>query len=392
MKTGVIIVAAGRGARLGGETPKQYRLLAGKTVLERALACFLASPKIDAVQVVIHPDDVALYTKAVAALAADARLKTPVYGNSTRQGSVHAGVVALDNVDVVLIHDAARPFVSDTLLQNALEAGSTGDASIPGLPVTDTIKEIDDQHSVVATLSRDKLRSVQTPQVFRRSALLAAHDRAAEQGVMSFSDDGALMEWAGHRVKIFAGDAANIKLTYEADFTSAERFFREEHQMISRTGIGYDVHALGTGDHVWLGGLKIAHDQGVIAHSDGDVALHALTDAVLGTIADGDIGVHFPPSDPQWRGASSDRFLAFACERVRQRGGIIDFLDCALQCEAPKLSPHRDAMRKRIAEIAGISEAQVSVKATTMEKLGFIGRREGITAQAIATVRLPEGA
>lgn len=392
MRTGAIIVAAGRSARLGGAKPKQYRLLAGRTVLERTLACFLALPEIEVIQVVIHPDDLADYNDAVADLSMYAgRLRTPVLGGATRQESVYAGVVALNDVDAVLIHDAARPFVSREFLGKALDMAGWEKASIPGISVTDTIKQINEDGIVIATPPRERMRAIQTPQAFDREALLDAHMRARQQGLDTFTDDGALMEWAGYDVVVFPGDPANVKLTYEADFIAAENALRKgETRMISRTGIGYDVHAMSEGDHVWLGGLRIPHDRGVVAHSDGDVVLHALTDAVLGAIADGDIGTHFPPSDPQWRGASSDRFLAFACERVRARGGIIDHLDCALQCEAPRLSPHREAMRRRIAEIADVSETRVSVKATTMERLGFIGRQEGIAAQAVATVRLPE--
>lgn len=394
MTTGVIIVAAGRGTRLQGAGPKQYRLLAGKSVLARTLTCFLDTPGITAIQVVIHKDDESEYEHAIAGLIGkDARLRPPVFGGETRQQSVHAGLLALTDMENIMVHDAARPFVSEELLARALAATDWGEAAIPGVAVTDTIKQVDDNQTVIATPPRESLRAIQTPQVFTHAALLEAHQRAAQENRTTFTDDGALMEWAGHRVLVFQGDPANIKLTYEADFITAEqKFIKEGRTMISRTGIGYDVHAMSEGDHVWLGGLKIPNSQGVTAHSDGDVVLHALTDAVLGALADGDIGTHFPPSDPQWRGASSDRFLAFACEKVRARGGIIDHLDCALLCEAPRLTPHREAMRQRIADIAGIPVTRVSVKATTMERLGFIGREEGIAAQAVASIRLPETA
>jgi 2-C-methyl-D-erythritol 4-phosphate cytidylyltransferase/2-C-methyl-D-erythritol 2,4-cyclodiphosphate synthase len=257
--------------------------------------------------------------------------------------------------------------------------------------VTDTVKVVDDSARVTATPDRRLLRAVQTPQAFDFQSLLRIHRQAAEKGLLSFTDDAALVEWAGLPVAVFDGDPANIKLTHPADFIEAERRLGGASMtLISRMGTGFDVHAFGEGDHVWLGGLKVPHTRGVLAHSDGDVILHALTDALLGALADGDIGTHFPPSDPQWRGASSDRFLAYAAERVRARGGVIDHLDVTLLCEAPRLGPHREAMRARIAEIVGLRVEQVSLKATTTEKLGFTGRSEGIAAQAAATVRLPE--
>ncbi|MEN3930840.1 bifunctional 2-C-methyl-D-erythritol 4-phosphate cytidylyltransferase/2-C-methyl-D-erythritol 2,4-cyclodiphosphate synthase [Microvirga sp. W0021] len=392
MKTGVIIVAAGRSARLGGDLPKQYRLLGGKSVLERTLECFLSHEAIAKIQVVIHQDDLALYNQAIAEISIHKhKLCPPVWGGATRQESVYAGIKALQSVDVVLIHDAARPNVSAELINRAINSVQNDIAAVPGTPVTDTIKQVDDNGRVIATPDRNALRAVQTPQAFRQAVLQQAHHDAQTLGRNDFTDDGALMEWAGHSVTVFEGDPLNIKLTYQADFEKMEQTLEHEgHHMITRTGLGYDVHALTEGDHVWIGGVKIPHNKGVLAHSDGDVVLHALTDAVLGAIADGDIGTHFPPSDPQWKGASSDRFLAFACQRVRDRGGIIDHLDTAMMCEAPKLSPYREEIRKRIAEIAGIPESSVSIKATTMEKLGFIGRHEGLAAQSVATIRIPE--
>lgn len=392
MKTGIIIVAAGRSVRLGGEQPKQYRMLGGKTVLERTLACFVSSPEIDAVQVVIHPDDLVSYNTVIEKIASETgKILPPVFGGETRQESVHAGLLTLTSNDIILVHDAARPFVSNELLKRALTVIQGKVAAIPGLLVTDTIKRVNTDGLVLETLPRETMRTIQTPQVFEREALLNAHNRARHAGFNAFTDDGALMEWAGYPVFIFDGATENIKLTYEIDFKISEHRLQEDKEMmISRTGIGYDVHVFTEGNHVWLGGIKIPHDQGILAHSDGDVVLHALTDAVLGAICDGDIGTHFPPSDAQWRGASSDQFLKFACDRVRQRGGIIDHMDCMLLCEAPRLSPHREEMRERIAEIAGISPSRVSIKATTMEKMGFIGRKEGLAAQAVASIRLPE--
>jgi 2-C-methyl-D-erythritol 4-phosphate cytidylyltransferase/2-C-methyl-D-erythritol 2,4-cyclodiphosphate synthase len=241
---------------------------------------------------------------------------------------------------------------------------------------------------VLRTLDRTALRGVQTPQAFGFDALLAAHRKAHAAGREDFTDDAALAEWAGMTVGVFAGEAGNVKLTTAEDFAVAQA--RELAALGDvRTGSGYDVHAFIDGDHVWLGGVRIAHERGVTGHSDADVGLHALVDAILGALAEGDIGAHFPPSDPQWKGASSDRFLRFAVERVAKRGGRIAHLDLTVVCEAPKIGPHRDAMRSRIAEIAGVSIDRVGVKATTSEKLGFTGRREGIAALATATIRLP---
>jgi 2-C-methyl-D-erythritol 4-phosphate cytidylyltransferase/2-C-methyl-D-erythritol 2,4-cyclodiphosphate synthase len=257
--------------------------------------------------------------------------------------------------------------------------------------MTDTIKEVDAAGHVLRTLDRTALRGIQTPQAFGFDALLVAHRKAHAAGREDFTDDAALAEWAGMTVGVFAGEPGNVKLTTAEDFAKAEA--RELAALGDiRTGSGYDVHAFADGDHVWLGGIKIAHERGVTGHSDADVGLHALVDAILGALADGDIGAHFPPSDPQWKGASSDRFLKFAVERVAKRGGRVVHLDLTIVCEAPKVGPHRDAMRARIAEIAGISIDRVGVKATTSEKLGFTGRREGIAAMATATVRLPWGA
>jgi 2-C-methyl-D-erythritol 4-phosphate cytidylyltransferase/2-C-methyl-D-erythritol 2,4-cyclodiphosphate synthase len=259
---------------------------------------------------------------------------------------------------------------------------------VPALAVSDTVKQIDASGQVTATLDRSQLVTVQTPQAFAFPLLRDAHRRATAAGRADFTDDAALAEWAGIAVSVFAGEPANVKLTTQEDFARAETRNLAALADI-RTGSGFDVHAFGDGDHVMLGGVRIPHTRGVVGHSDADVALHALTDAVLGALADGDIGHHFPPSDPQWRGASSDRFLAFACERVRARAGMVAHLDVTIVCEAPRVGPHRDAMRARIAEIAGIALDRVAIKATTSETLGFTGRREGIVAMATATVRLP---
>jgi len=393
MPVAALIVAAGRGSRAGEGLPKQYRPLAGRSVLTRTLEVFLAHPRVDHTIVVIHPDDRDLYQASVDALSHRTGALLPcAHGGETRQDSVRHGLEALTQAgpDVVLVHDAARPFLGADLIDRAIEAGRRGSA-VPGIAVTDTIKIVGRHGEVASTPDRSVLRAVQTPQAFPFEPLLGAHRQAAEAGLHTFTDDGALVEWAGLPVQVFEGDPANIKLTHAADFDQAERRLKgQTMSYVTRLGTGFDVHAFGPGDHVWLGGIRIPHERGVVAHSDGDVVLHALTDALLGALADGDIGTHFPPSDPQWRGASSDRFLAHAASLVRQRGGLIDHLDTTLLCEKPRLGPHRDAMRQRIAAIAGLRIDQVSLKATTTEKLGFTGRGEGIAAQAAATIRLPE--
>ena len=388
-RVAAIVVAAGRGLRAGGDVPKQYRAIAGEAVIRPSLARLAAHRGIDAVQPVIHPDDEAMFRAATAGLD----LLPAAHGGATRQGSVRAGLEALAarQPDLVLVHDAARPFLSDALVTRAIDAGRSFGAAVPAIAVADTVKKVDAAGLVVATLDRTDLRMVQTPQAFAFAMLLDAHRRAAAAGREDFTDDAALAEWAGQRVSIFEGEAGNVKLTTSDDFVRAEAA-RMAALADVRTGNGFDVHAFADGDHVMLGGVRIAHSRGVTGHSDADVALHALVDAVLGALAEGDIGQHFPPSDPQWRGASSDRFLAFACERVRARSGMIAHLDVTIVCEAPRVSPHRDAMRARIAAIAGIPLTRVAVKATTSERLGFTGRGEGIVAMATATVRLPGSA
>jgi 2-C-methyl-D-erythritol 4-phosphate cytidylyltransferase/2-C-methyl-D-erythritol 2,4-cyclodiphosphate synthase len=382
-----VVVAAGRGQRAGGDVPKQYRKIAGAPAIRPTLSAFSSHPRIDLIQTVIHPDDEDLYRAASGGLK---NLLKPVAGGASRQSSVHAGLQALQTraPEIVLIHDAARPFLSGALISRAIEAARTYGAAAPGVAVADTVKKIDQGAMVTETLDRSQLRMVQTPQAFAFALIVDAHRRAAAAGREDFTDDAALAEWAGHRVRMFEGEAGNVKLTTNDDFARAELLSAAALADV-RIGNGYDVHAFVDGDHVMLGGVRIPSQRGVIGHSDADVALHALVDAILGALAEGDIGQHFPPSDPQWRGASSDRFLAFACERVRARGGVIGNLDVTIVCEAPRVSPHRDAMRARIAEIAEISPDRVAVKATTSEKLGFTGRSEGIVAMATATVRLP---
>jgi len=386
-KVAAVIVAAGRGYRAGGDMPKQYRELAGEPVIRPTLAAFLNHPQIGAVQPVIHPDDEAIFRIATAGLE---RLLPPVPGGATRQASVRAGLKALRATapDLVLIHDAARPFLSSDLITRAVAAAKAHGAAVPAVAITDTVKKVDEQDIVSETLDRSRLRTVQTPQAFAYNVIVELHNRAAAAGRDDFTDDAALAEWAGHPVNVFAGESSNVKLTTNDDFERAEAL-RMAALGDVRTGTGFDVHAFGDGDHVMLAGVRVPHSRGVTGHSDADVALHALVDAILGALAEGDIGVHFPPSDPQWRGASSDRFLAFACERVRARSGMIAHLDVTIVCEAPRIGPHRDAMRARIATIAGVPIDRVAIKATTSEKMGFTGRAEGLVAMATATVRLP---
>jgi len=382
-----VVVAAGRGERAGGDVPKQYRDIAGEPMIRPTLRAFLDHPQIELVQPVIHSGDEGIYRAATAGLQ---KLSAPVAGGATRQGSVRAGLEALASSapELVLIHDAARPFVTGALIDRAIAAGKAAGAAVPGIVIADTVKAIDAAAMVAETLDRGRLRIVQTPQAFAFDLIFDAHRRAAAAGLESFTDDAALAEWAGHRVSVFDGEPDNVKVTTNEDFARAEILQLASLSDV-RTGNGFDVHAFADGDHVMLGGIRIPHSRGVTGHSDADVALHALVDAILGALADGDIGAHFPPTDPQWKGVASERFLAFACERVRARRGIVAHLDVTIVCEAPRVSPHRDAMRAKIAAIAGIPVGRVGVKATTSEKLGFTGRGEGIVAMATATIRLP---
>ncbi|MBI5319560.1 bifunctional 2-C-methyl-D-erythritol 4-phosphate cytidylyltransferase/2-C-methyl-D-erythritol 2,4-cyclodiphosphate synthase [Bradyrhizobium sp.] len=385
-RTAAILVAAGRGLRAGAGGPKQYRTVGGQTVIFRAMAAFCRHPDVMTVQPVVNPDDIAVFNEAVSAL----RHAPPANGGATRQESVCAGLEALASArpDIVLIHDAARPFVTEAVISRAIDAAGRTGAAIPAVAVADTIKLVGAAGDVEATPERARLRIAQTPQAFRYDVILEAHRRAVREGRNDFTDDAALAEWAGLTVATFEGDPANMKLTTPEDFV------REEARLAAtlgdiRTGTGYDVHAFGEGDHVMICGVRVPHAKGFLAHSDGDVGLHALVDAILGALADGDIGSHFPPSDPKWKGASSDRFLKYAVERVTARGGRIANLEVTMICERPKIGPLRDTMRAKIAEISGIDISRIAVKATTSERLGFTGREEGIAATASATIRLP---
>ena len=380
-----LIVAAGRGERMGGAArgPKQYRMLGDRSVLARAMQPFLDHAQIDRVLVVIHADDRDLYDECV---PANAKLIEPVRGGATRQQSVLAGLEALAEFapDKVLVHDSVRPFTDAALIDAILEAVDGHSGAVPGRPVTDTLKRAGDARKIDETVSRAGLYAVQTPQAFGFSEFLSAHRAASAAGETGLTDDAAVAERAGMTVRIVPHEGENMKITTKSDLEVAQRMLAPLLPDV-RTGNGYDVHQTCGGDHVMLCGVRIAHDRGLMGHSDADVGLHALTDALLATIGDGDIGSHFPPSDPQWKGASSDRFLTHAIALVRAAGGIVTHLDTTLICEAPKIGPHREAMRARIAEIAGIETGRVSVKATTNEAIGFVGRREGIAAIATAT-------
>jgi 2-C-methyl-D-erythritol 4-phosphate cytidylyltransferase/2-C-methyl-D-erythritol 2,4-cyclodiphosphate synthase len=387
MQIAAIIVAGGRGHRAGAGKPKQYRSLGGEPLLRHTLRAFDAHAAVNAIVPVIHADDASDYAEA--AHGVDRKCLAPVEGGETRQLSVFAGLqaAARSAPDFVLVHDAVRPLFSGALISRAIESMKTASAAVPVVPVTDTVKRVDALGNVAATLDRGELRLTQTPQIFSFAKLLDAHRRAAAQGLRDFSDDAALAEWAGIPVTTFAGETGNLKITTAEDFLRAEAFAGALYEF--RNGTGFDVHAFGPGDHVVLGGVKIAHAKGLSGHSDADVLLHALTDAVLGAIGEADIGTHFPPSDERWRGAASDRFLRHALDLLRKQGGRLVNLDATLLCEAPKVGPHRDAIRASIAAIAEIDTGRVAVKATTTERLGFLGRGEGIAAMASATVRLP---
>jgi 2-C-methyl-D-erythritol 4-phosphate cytidylyltransferase / 2-C-methyl-D-erythritol 2,4-cyclodiphosphate synthase len=380
-----LIVAAGRGSRFGGPLPKQYADWEGQPVLRHTITALRASRAITDVRVVISSEDEAHYKAATTGLA----LAPSVAGGVSRQQSVLNGLesLAANPPDFVAIHDAARPFVRAVDITACLAAaGRDGiDGALLGIPLADTLKRVDGAGTISETVPRAHLWRAQTPQIFRFAPLLAAHRAVAALGkseASALTDDAAVAERAGMKLVMVAGHEDNTKITTAEDLERART-------METRSASGFDVHGFAPGKSVMLGGVEIAHTHSLAGHSDADVALHALTDALLGTIGAGDIGKHFPPSDPQWRGASSDRFLRHAVDLVKERGGRITHLDLTLVCEAPKIGPHREAMVAAIACIADITADRVSVKATTTEGLGFTGRREGIAAQAIATVELP---
>ena len=377
-----VIVAAGRGSRFGGTLPKQYLPLGGQSVLRHAAAAFARHPRIAGVQVVIRDEDRPIFAEATAGLT----LLPPVAGGAERQDSVRLGLEALTTHRParVLIHDGARPFPDAALIDRVIDALDAAPAAIPALPLGDTIKRVADG-VIRETVDREQLWRAQTPQGFHFTAILAAH-RAAAGRILT--DDAAVAEAAGMAPVIVAGAEDNLKVTTARDLAAAERLLTARLVDV-RVGQGFDVHGFGPGDRVMICGIAVPHDRSLIGHSDADVGLHALTDALLGAIGAGDIGEHFPPSDPRWKGAASDRFLRHAADLVRDQDGEIAAVDVTVICERPKLLPHRAAMVARVAAILGIAPTRVSVKATTTDRLGFTGRGEGIAAQAVATVRLP---
>lgn len=389
MKVAALIVAAGRGSRAGGDVPKQYAVIGGAPVLWHTIRAFSLTDQISDVQVVIHPADEAAYR--VCLPVGETRLWPPVPGGASRQASVLAGLEAIAGVapDYVLIHDAARPFVGATTIRNVLSALKKHSGAIAAVPLADTMKRSDGAGIIMATVDRANLWRAQTPQGFRFKDILKAHRAAAAAGHHDFTDDAAIAEWAGLDVALIEDSVANVKLTTAEDIAAADRRLRPSMDHDTRTGTGFDVHKFCAGDHVWLGGVKIAHTHALEGHSDADVVLHALTDAILGAIGEADIGQHFPPSDPKWKGAPSRIFLEHAAMLAREAGFVISNVDATVLAEAPKIGPHAQAMKKVIAEALGITAERVGIKATTMEGLGFIGRREGLAAQAVATVHLP---
>jgi 2-C-methyl-D-erythritol 4-phosphate cytidylyltransferase / 2-C-methyl-D-erythritol 2,4-cyclodiphosphate synthase len=383
-RTAAIIVAAGTGSRFGADTPKQYMPLGGQVVLAHSYNALCSHPAIATVLVVIAAGQEDL---ARSSLGPDVSL---VLGGDTRRASVRNGLetlTQLDNFEAVLIHDAARPFLGHAVIDRLLSALVQSAGAVPALPVVDTLARYIDG-CVGDAVGREGLLRVQTPQAFHFSAILSAHRNW--DGLTEPTDDASMMRHFGHAVAAVAGDVMLEKITHGEDLIRAERLINMPPPLSPRTGMGYDVHRLVAGEELWMGGILVPHDKGLSGHSDADVAIHALVDALLGALAEGDIGSHFPPSDPQWRGAPSSAFLTFARDKVKVRGGTISHVDLTLICEAPKIGPHRDRIRLRLAQLLEIDMGRVSVKATTTERLGFAGRGEGIAAHAIATILLPD--
>lgn len=376
MTVTALIVAAGSGSRMGGEMPKQYRPIAGKAVLAHAVDALASHPRVDAVRVVIGAGQ-----EEMARAALGTRdVGDVIIGGAERSDSVRAGLDAIED-GVVLVHDAARPFCPHDVIDRLLDALERGDGAVPALGIADTLARGSGQLDEM--VERGRLMRIQTPQAFHVEDLRYAME---ESGKRSATDESSLLVASGLKVVTVEGDAMLEKLTTPGDWNRAEAF--QAARLTVRTGMGFDVHAFSGEGPVMLGGIEVPHERGLAGHSDADVVLHSITDALLGAAGLGDIGQHFPPSDPQWRGTSSDIFLSHAAALIRDMGGIIDFVDCTLICESPKLSPYRDAMRSRIAEVLGLSLSRVSIKATTTERLGFTGRGEGIAAQAVATIRM----
>jgi 2-C-methyl-D-erythritol 4-phosphate cytidylyltransferase / 2-C-methyl-D-erythritol 2,4-cyclodiphosphate synthase len=377
ISTAALIVAAGSGSRMGGDAPKQYRPIAGKAVLAHAVDALASHPAIYAVRVVIGAGQEAFARQALA----DRHVGELITGGAERSDSVRAGLRAIE-ADNILVHDAARPFCPHGVIDRLLAALDAAEGAVPVLPVADTLARADG--SLGEAVDRSGIVRVQTPQAFRLSSLAEAYAQWSGAGA---TDESTVLRAAGREVAVVEGDPALEKLTTAADWQRAEAWLNS--RAVPRTGLGFDVHAFAGDGPVIMGGIAVPHDRGLAGHSDADVVLHSITDALLGAAACGDIGQHFPPGDPGWQGADSSIFLAHAAELVRRAGGTIDFVDCTIICEAPKVGPHRDAMRSRVAEILGIPVGSVSIKATTTERLGFTGRREGIAAQAVANIRMP---
>ena len=374
--------------------PKQYAVIGGAPVINYAVETFAALKSITAVQIIIHPDDDQLLSDC--AIRSSVHISPPVHGGATRQASVLAGLEAIAPMapDLVLIHDAARPFVSGETIEKVIAALAIAPGAIAAVPLADTLKRAGSDGTIAATIDRAGLWRAQTPQGFLYGAILQAHRAAAAAGRHDFTDDAALAEWAGIKVALVEDNAGNVKITTADDILAASRRLVADMTTVTmetRTGSGFDVHRFTYGDHVWLGGIKIPHTHKLEGHSDADVVLHALTDALLGVIGDGDIGQHFPPSDPQWKGAASMLFLADAARRVAAKGGRIINVDITVLAEAPRIGPHRPAMQEAISQALGLTVDRVGIKATTTEGMGFTGRREGIAAMATATVMLPAG-
>ena len=394
-RVAALIVAAGRGERAGqaAEGPKQYRRIGARAVLAHTLEAFSRHPLVHDLAVVIHPDDTELFRAAVDA-DKHSRILI-VHGGPTRQASTRLGLLALRATDpgCVLIHDGVRPFVDAGLIERVVGGVSEGMGVLPALPVSETLKRGGADGLVVGTVDRNALFSAQTPQGFPFKVILDAHERASQAGRSDFTDDAAIAEWAGLPVRIVEGSADNVKLTWARDIALADERLSRGNAVFPdiRVGNGYDVHSFEAGDHVTLCGVKIPHDRRLSGHSDADVGLHALTDALLATCGAGDIGTHFPPSDPQWKGAASRLFVEHAVSVVRSKHGRIANADVTLICERPKIGPYREKMVSAMAEMLRIASDRISVKATTNEKLGFIGREEGIAAIATVSVAYPGG-
>ena len=382
-KVAALILAAGQGSRAGTDIPKQFRQIGGKAVLAHSVEAFARHPAVGAVYLVIGSGQ----QETVRTMIGDGQVTAIIQGADSRRGSVRAGleaIAATGGADRVLIHDAARPFLSPSMIDQLLAALEQAPGAFPALPVADTL--VKSTGNIAGDIvDRSGLYRVQTPQAFHFESIIRAH--RAWDSSREATDDAQMLREAGHDVLMVPGDERLEKLTYPQDFARAEAQLASCRT--TRVGMGYDVHRLAADEELWLCGVQVPHDRGLAGHSDADVAIHAIVDALLGALSEGDIGSHFPPSDPQWRGAASSRFLEYAANRVTERGGRMEHIDVTIICEAPKIGSHRDAMRHRISEILAIPLDRVSVKATTTERLGFAGRREGIAAQAVATISLP---